>query len=114
MWIPDLGEQKEKQSCRHTIVQTPDCKQCFPVPLWLGKSDQNCELPDELTGLVWLYKKKPDIFLLVDESLKVEKSNLDPKAEMPRSPICEERLTTRDLCSGVEALYSARTSNSVK
>ena len=56
----------------------------------------------------------PVIFLLFGESLKVEKSNPDPKAEMPRNPICEERVMTRDLCSGVEALYNAGISSSVK
>jgi len=55
-----------------------------------------------------------DIFLLVGESLKVEKSSPEPKAEAPIIAICEERLTTRDLRSGVEALYNAGRSNSVK
>jgi len=54
------------------------------------------------------------IFLLVGESLKVEKSSPEPNAEPPKSPDCEEMLTTLDLRSGAEALYNAGMSNSVK
>lgn len=55
-----------------------------------------------------------DIFLFFGESLKVEKSSPEPKAEKPMMPIWEERLTTRGLLSGVRVLHNAGMSNSVK
>ena len=112
--VSNLGGLRQRRSCRHTVEQTPECKQCSPVPLCLGELERNCDPLEPLTSLLWLYNPVPDIFLLVGESLKVEKSSPEPKGEAPRIPICEERLTTRDLCSGVEASSKAGMSNSVK
>ena len=68
----------------------------------------------ERTNLLWLYNAFLVHLRLRGESLKVEKSRPEPKIDTPNMLPAEERLTTRDLFSGVEALKSAGRSSFVK
>ena len=88
------------------------------VPLVSGKSSvlsmNSMLVITGRTNLLWLYNAFLVHLRLRGESLKVAKSRPEPKIDTPNMLPAEERLTTRDLFSGVEALKSAGRSSLVK
>ena len=68
----------------------------------------------EHTNLLWLYNAFLVYLRLRGETLRGTKLRSEPKIDTPNMLPAEERLTTRDLFSGVEILNSAGGSSLVK